>query len=370
MKLDTSPKYSYQDVFIKPKYSSLRSRMQANTSVEFAGLDIKIPVFISNMDTITESDMAIAAFNAGAIAGLHRFMSIEENVREYKKVRQAGAECFCSLGVKDYVNRLHALYSAGCRRFIVDIANAWCIQVEELMQYVNALPIRKELFIILGNVGTPEGALALQKMGADAVKTLVGSGSICTTKNTTGVNSPTFSCVYETCNHPETSIPIIADGGCKEIGDFAKALGAGATLVMSGSFFAGCQETPPVVKVKKQMKMIEERMLKEETGGYEVDHLARLSESIQPNTGFVTYRGMASFWSMKKQSTVLNDDSVMKATPEGKEVTVAVKGPVGEIIEHIAGGIRSAMSYCNAKNLDEFRARIEFGVRYNSTNYS
>lgn len=370
MKIDTTPKYSYQDVFIKPKYSSLRSRMEADTSVDFASLNIKIPVFVANMDTVTESDMAIAAFKSGAIAGLHRFMTIHDNVTEYKKVVAAGADCFCSLGVKDYINRIHALYEAGCTRFIVDIANAWCIQVEEMMNIVNGLSYRNKLFIVLGNVGTPEGAIALQEMGADAVKVNVGSGSICSTKNVTGVNSPTFSNVFDTATHPKLNVPIIADGGCKEIGDFAKAIGAGAALVMSGSFFAGTQETPIVVGVKRHIKQIEERMLKEETGGYEVDHLQRLIESIEPNTGTVQYRGMASFWAMKRQSDVLNDQNIMRATPEGKEVTVKVKGSAVEIIEHIAGGIRSAMSYCNAKTLEQFRANVEFGVRHNSSNYS
>ncbi len=370
MKIDTSPKYSYQDVFIKSKYSSLRSRMDADTTVHFAGLDIRVPVFVANMDTVTESEMAIAAFKAGAIAGLHRFMSIEENVQQYKAVVAACADCFCSLGVKDYVNRIHQLYLAGCTRFIVDIANAWCVQVEEMMNVVNNLSYRKELFIVVGNVGTPEGAIALQEMGADAIKINVGSGSICSTKNVTGVNSPTFSNVLETATHSKINVPIIADGGCKEIGDFAKAIGGGATLVMSGSFFAGTQETPIVVRVKRHIKQIEERMLVEETGGYEVDHLQRLVESIQPNTGTVQYRGMASFWAMKKQSSVLNDQNIMRATPEGKEVTVKVKGSVVEVIEQIAGGIRSAMSYCNARTLDEFRSNIEFGVRYNSSNYS
>jgi IMP dehydrogenase len=297
-------------------------------------------------------------------------MSIEENVRQYKAVVAAGADCFCSLGVKDYVNRIHQLYLAGCTRFIVDIANAWCVQVEEMMNVVNNLSYRKELFIVVGNVGTPEGAIALQEMGADAIKINVGSGSICSTKNVTGVNSPTFSNVLETATHSKINVPIIADGGCKEIGDFAKAIGGGATLVMSGSFFAGTQETPIVVHVKRHIKQIEERMLVEETGGYEVDHLQRLVESIQPNTGTVQYRGMASFWAMKKQSSVLNDQSIMRATPEGKEVTVKVKGSVVEVIEQIAGGIRSAMSYCNARTLEEFRSNVEFGVRYNSSNYS
>jgi IMP dehydrogenase len=363
MRLDKDPKYSYQDVFIKPAYSSLNSRTDANTSVLFAGLHLSLPVVVSNMDTITESEMAIAAFKAGAIAGIHRFMSIDENVRQYKEVKKANADCFCSLGVKDYVNRLHSLYTAGCRRFIVDIANAWCVQVEELMKHVNSLDYRKELFIVLGNVGTVEGALALKKMGADAIKVCIGTGSICTTKNITGVNSPNFSTVMEISQ--ELDIPVIADGGFKEIGDFAKALGAGATLMMSGSFFAGCQETPPVTRVKHRIKLIEENIEKNESNGYELDELSELIKSIRPGTGSVIYRGMASFDSMKLQSSILNDPNLMVATPEGKEVVVPVKGNVASEISAIAGGLRSAMSYSNARTVGEFKFNVEFGVRYN-----
>jgi len=369
MRIDNKPKYSYQDVFIKPGYSSLTSRGCADTSVDFLGLKIKIPIIVSNMDTVCEKEMAIAAYEAGAISALHRFMSIEENVLQYEKVKEAGAECFCSLGVKDYKERINALYKAGAKYFIVDIANAWCCHVETMMVYINNLSFRKEIKLVLGNVGTPEGAIALQKMGADAVKTLIGSGSICTTKNTTGVNSPTFSCVADTCEHPELNIPIIADGGCKEIGDFAKAIGAGASLVMSGSFFAGCQETPPVVRVIEEIKRLNNLLIhsyNESTAQF----IQTLKKNIIPNEGIVKYRGMASFGSMKLQSDLLKDPSIMRATPEGKEIEVKVKGSVKEIIELIAGGLRSAMSYTNARTIKEFQNNVEFGVRHNSSIYA
>jgi IMP dehydrogenase len=369
MRFDKTPKYSYQDVFIKPGYSSLKSRMDADTTVEFLGLQIKIPVFVSNMDTVCEKEMAIAAYQAGAIGALHRFMSIAENVKQFKAVIDAGAYCFCSLGVKDYKTRIEELYKVGARHFIVDIANAWCHHVEVLMDYINQISFRKEIYIVLGNVGTPEGAIGLQKMGADAVKTLIGSGSICTTKNTTGVNSPTFSCVQETCEHPELSIPVIADGGCKEIGDFAKAIGAGAAMVMSGSFFAGCQETPPVVRVLEEIKRYKEILIHEPNDSTAL-LLESLEKSIKPNEGIVKYRGMASFGSMKLQSDLLNDPNIMFATPEGKEIEVKVKGSVKEIISNIAGGLRSAMSYTNSRTIKEFQTNVEFGVRHNSSIYS
>lgn len=369
MRIDNKPKYSYQDVFIKPGYSSLKSRSDADTTTNFLGLQLKIPVIVSNMDTVCEKEMALAAYQAGAIGALHRFMSIEDNVEHYKFVKNNGAECFCSLGVKDYKERLKSLYDNGARFFIVDIANAWCHHVEVMMDYINNLSFRKELKIVLGNVGTPEGAIALQKMGADAVKILIGSGSICTTKNTTGVNSPTFSCVSDTCSNPELSIPVIADGGCKEIGDFAKAIGAGATLVMSGSFFAGCQETPPVVRVTEEIsryKKILSHSYNESTSLF----IKSLEKSIVPNEGIVKYRGMASFGSMKLQSDLLKDPGIMVATPEGKEIEVKVKGSVKEIIALIAGGLRSAMSYTNSRSIVEFQRNVEFGIRHNSSIYA
>lgn len=372
MLIDKTPKYTYQDVFIKPGYSSLKSRSEADTSINFLGLNIKIPIIVSNMDTVTESEMAIAAYEAGAIAGLHRFMSIEHNVQEYKKVLSKNAETFCSLGVKDYKERLPALYNAGARYFIVDIANAWCHHVEVLMRYINNLPYRKEIKVVLGNVGTIEGAIGLYKMGADAIKILIGTGSICTTKNTTGVNYPSFSCVLDICQaltKEGINIPVIADGGCKEIGDFPKAIGAGASLVMSGSFFAGTQETPPVLSVKKEIQKINDEEIDFEISSVKEELKSNLEKMIQPGFGIVKYRGMASFGSMKRQSNLLNDPGVMNATPEGKEVEVKVKGSVKEIISNIAGGLRSAMSYTNARTLTEFRNQVEFGIRHNSSIY-
>ena len=188
--------------------------------------------------------------------------------------------------------------------------------------------------MVAGNVATAEGTRRLIEAGADAVKVGVGPGSICTTRVITGAGMPQASAVYlcaqESKKHNRT---IIADGGIRYSGDIAKALGLGADAVMIGNLFAGTDEAPG------------------ETILYE-------------GRRFKVYRGMGSLGAMKKgardryHQEDISDES--KLVPEGIEGRVPYKGPVGEVIYQLVGGLRAGMGMTGAKNIPEFQRKAKF----------
>lgn len=323
--------YEYEDVFIKPKYSDVSSRADVSTAVTLSSknsyrkMTLTVPVISSNMDTVTEASMCKAMMAGGGVGALHRFCSISENVAIFEEEQS----CFVSIGVnRDFEERADALYTAGARFFIVDIAHG-----HSRLMYDTLGLLRKkygrDIFIMAGNVGSPEGAESLATWGADAVKVGIGGGFVCETKNVTGVNTPMFTTVMKCA--AATDLPVIADGGARAYGDVAKALGAGATAVMSGYFFAGCPETPDRARV------------------YDA-----LTHTYKP-----IYRGMASQDAMN----VIRGGEKGLPTPEGRSTTINLKPSATVVMEEIAGGLRSAFSYVGAKTFKEFRHKVEFGYR-------
>jgi len=188
--------------------------------------------------------------------------------------------------------------------------------------------------VVGGNIATPEAVRDLIDAGADAVKVGIGPGSICTTRIVAGVGVPQLTAVMQCCQAAKGSgVPIIADGGIKFSGDFAKAMAAGADCSMFGSMFAGTDEAP--------------------------------GETIlfQGRT-FKAYRGMGSIGAMKQgskdryfQSDV---DEAMKLVPEGIEGRVAYRGALGEVIHQLIGGLRAAMGYVGAASIEELHQRAKF----------
>ncbi len=310
---------TYDDVCIIPQYSEIRSRKEVNTSVMLGDLKIDVSIISSNMDTITESDTAVAMWQAGGIGALHRFMSIDRNIDEYNIVKNMGCECLVSVGVnRDSLERAKALYNHGARYFIVDVAHGDHILVKEMLNYLKG--IFKNTFVVAGNVTTPDSIKNLESWGADAIKCLVGVGAVCLTKRIAGVTMPAFSAI-QACADVAT-VPLIADGGVRYIADICKAVGIGADFVMSGNLFSGCKECP------------------------EID-------------GERIYRGSASEGTMSKVRT---RDSF--PTPEGVSIKIEAKPySVKKVVRDIKGGLQSACSYSNAKNIKEFQQRVVFGYQ-------
>lgn len=188
--------------------------------------------------------------------------------------------------------------------------------------------------VVAGNVATPEGALALIEAGADAVKIGIGPGSICTTRIVAGVGVPQLTAVMECAAAArERGVPAIADGGVRNSGDIAKAIAAGAECVMMGSLFAGTDEAPGEV-------------------------------FLYQGRSYKSYRGMGSLGAMARGSAdryfQAEVQDQLKLVPEGVEGRVGYKGPVGQVIHQLVGGLRAAMGYTGSATISELQANARF----------
>lgn len=328
--------YEYDQVFIQPDFSDILSRAEVNTWVRLESLDsslsmtLQVPIISANMDTVTEGELAKTVWEAGGVGAIHRFMPITDNVLSYLQVASnKGMESFVSIGTsRDWQERAEALYSAGARFFVVDIAHGHSQMMKNTIKWLRER-FSDKVFIMAGNVGTPQAVKDLDLWGADAIKVGIGGGFVCETKNVTGVNTPMFTTIQECA--AATDKPIIADGGARAYGDVAKAIGAGATAVMSGYFFAGCPENP-------------ER--------------SRVYDSVT-HTYKPVYRGMAS----RDAMAVIRDTDKNLPTPEGRSTTTSLKPSAKVVVEEIAGGLRSAYSYVGARSTGEFQSKVKFGYR-------
>lgn len=326
----------YKDVYIVPQYSEVVSRKFVETSSElFSGLKIDIPIISANMDSVSNGIVCKTIAEFGGVGALHRFMSIAENIKEYEIAIGENKKnpCLVSVGInEESKERARALYQNGARYFIIDIAHGDSAMMKNMLTWM-----RKEfsdIFIMAGNVATKFGATHLVEWGADSIKVGIGPGAVCLTKSITGTTVCQFTAVDECVKEIRTleqiigkKISIVADGGVVEIGDICKALGVGADFVMSGKLFAACKEAP----------------------GKRVD-------------GKKTYRGSAS----KDVMLIARNDNQLP-TPEGKSILLDESDEsVADIVKHIKGGLQSAFSYSNAKNLIEFQKNCLFGIRYSS----
>ncbi len=223
----------------------------------------------------------------------------------------------------DILNRVAALMKAGVDVISIDTAHGHSEGVIDTLQKVKAA--YPNLQVIVGNVATGEGALALAEAGADAIKVGVGPGSICTTRIIAGVGMPQLTAVYEACKAvAHLGVPVIADGGIRFSGDVVKAIAAGAHSIMIGSLLAGTDEAPGEVVIYEGRK-------------------------------FKSYRGMGSIEAMEDGSKDRYfqdaEDDIKKLVPEGIVGRVPFKGKVGEVIYQLVGGLRAGMGYCGAADV-------------------
>ncbi|MBI1368785.1 MAG: IMP dehydrogenase [Planctomycetes bacterium] len=229
------------------------------------------------------------------------------------------------------LDRVAALIGAEVDVLIVDTAHGHSANVIETVQ---AIKKQFDIDVIAGNVATTEGARDLIEAGADAVKVGIGPGSICTTRVVSGVGVPQITAIVNACKAADGSnIPVIADGGIRHSGDITKALAAGASCVMLGSLFAGLDESP----------------------GEMVIHKGRRYKS---------YRGMGSEGAMMSGSADRYGQKGVterkKFVPEGVEGRVPYRGPLGDFVYQIVGGLRAGMGYCGTPTIAELRANGRF----------
>lgn len=318
---------TFDDVLIIPSKSDVRSRRDpVLTSRLTKSIEIETPVISANMDTVTEAEMAIAMDKQGAFGILHRFMPVDEQAAQARRIKESGAKHVgASIGVNvgstdDFRSRAKMLVDAGVDVLTIDIAHGHSVSMMETLKWL------KDSFagiqIIAGNIATPEGADDLIASGADAIKVGIGPGSMCTTRIITGCGVPQLTAIA-LCAEVGNShgVPVIADGGIRTSGDMVKAFAAGASTVMLGSMLSGTIETPGDIK-----------------------------------SGRKQYRGMAS-----KAAQVSWRGGVPEGmAAEGESTSVAIKGHVKDVILELTGGIRSGMSYVNATSIVEIRAKARF----------
>lgn len=451
---------TFDDVLLIPKRSPIISRSQTNLKTRLSrNINLNIPVISANMDTVTESPMAIALAREGGIGIIHRFMTIQDQVDEVLKVKRSESVMIeqpytisidssvgyakkimhdfgisglliekdkklagiitkrdllfetnfennissvmskdvvfaemgttiekakyilhknrieklpiidkdkhiiglitsqdilkmeefpnaskdkkgrllvgAAVGVKgDYLERTEALLDAGADVMVVDIAHGHSDNA------INCVHLIKKAFkdceLIAGNIATGQGTEDLIRAGVDAVKVGVGSGSICITRVITGSGVPQLTAILDSVKiAKEYDIPVISDGGIRNSGDLTKALAAGSSSVMVGSLLGGTDESPGKTLVKNGKK-------------------------------YKIYRGMASFYASlgrkyrEEGQQIIESEDLNDYVPEGVEAMVSYKGSVVEIIRQLVGGLRSGLSYCGAKTINEMQQNAEF----------
>ena len=455
---------TYDDVLLEPKHSSIASRKDVDTSTRFSrNISMAIPIVSANMDTVTESAMAIAMARMGGIGVIHRFMPIEQQAEEVRRVKRiegwviedpytigpddkvadaraamvrngvaglpvvdanrrlvgiltirdilfaqdvelvrdrmtprdrlitapAGSDTSkareliekyrvekvplvdandvlrglitakdlvrslqfpystkdskgrlivgAAIGVVgDYLERAHALVDAGADALVIDVAHGDADHTIRAVEAVRGSLGAIEL--VAGNVATATGTLALIDAGVDAVKVGVGPGSICITREVAGVGVAQLTAVMDSAREAlKRGVPIIADGGIRHSGDITKALAAGASSVMLGNLLAGTTESPGLtVRRGGRPYKISRGMASAEAT------FARLARE-EPHRGWAEW-----------------EEDLERVVPEGVEAIVPFRGDVGEVLFQLVGGLRSGMSYCNARNLEELRKNATF----------
>ncbi|MCD7797033.1 MAG: IMP dehydrogenase [Clostridiales bacterium] len=268
----------------------------------------------------------------GKLCGLVTIKDIEKSVKYPNTARDKEGRLLCAaaLGVTDDVlERAQTLADAGVDAFILDSAHGHSKNIiNSVTKVKNAFP---SISLIAGNVATADGTQALIEAGADAVKVGIGPGSICTTRVVAGIGVPQITAIYDSAERADKfGIPVIADGGIKYSGEIVKAIAAGGSAVMMGSLVAGCEESPG-------------------------------DTEIYQGRQFKVYRGMGSLAAMNKGSADRYfQKGSKKFVPEGVEGRVPYKGPLGDTIYQMMGGLRSGMGYCGCHTIEELRTKAEF----------
>jgi IMP dehydrogenase len=270
----------------------------------------------------------------GKLTGLLTLKDTEQSVLhpaackdELGRLRVAAATTVGDAGFE----RSEALVDAGCDLIVIDTAHGHSESVGAAVKRVKSLS--NSVQVVAGNVATAEATRALIDAGADAVKVGIGPGSICTTRVVAGVGVPQLTAIMDCAAAARDSgTPVIADGGIKFSGDFAKAIAAGADCAMVGSMIAGTDESPGEV-------------------------------ILFQGRSFKSYRGMGSLGAMARGSAdryFQKDAASDKLVPEGIEGQVPYKGPAGTVIHQMIGGLRAAMGYTGSATIDEMRTRCSF----------
>uniref|UniRef100_A0A6I8P7N5 GMP reductase n=2 Tax=Ornithorhynchus anatinus TaxID=9258 RepID=A0A6I8P7N5_ORNAN len=330
--IDNDVKLDFKDVLLRPKRSTLKSRSEVNLMRSFVFRNSKqsysgIPVIAANMDTVGTFEMAKELCKFSLFTTIHKHY----NLQQWKEFASQNPDCLehlaasSGMGSSDLEQLVQILEALPEVRYIcLDVANGYS---EDFVEFVKVVRKRfPQHTIMAGNVVTGEMVEELILSGADIIKVGIGPGSVCTTRQKTGVGYPQLSAVMECADAAHgLNGHIISDGGCSCPGDVAKAFGAGADFVMLGGMLAGHTES----------------------GG---DLIKRDGKQYK------LFYGMSSDLAMKKYAGGVAD----YRASEGKTVEVPFKGPVERTVRDLLGGIRSTCTYVGAAKLKELSRRTTF----------
>ena len=310
----------FDDVLLEPQYSDIESRreIELNNTLKIDEFNIpfKLPVVSSPMDTVTETDMALALASRGCLGVIHRYNTIEHQCDIVKQTSPYGV-VGAAIGITgDYYERAAELVKSGAEVLCLDVAHGHHVMVKKALEVLKSN--FNTIHIMAGNVATLQAFNDLADWGADSIRCGIGGGSICTTRIQTGHGKPTLQTIID-CAKSDRDVKLIADGGIKNSGDIVKALAAGADFVMLGSLFAGTDEAPG-------------------------------DTVFQGGVKHKVYRGMAS---REAQNAWRGRTSSL----EGVASVVPYKGSVMKIIDELEKGIRSGLSYSGARNITEFQSK-------------
>lgn len=342
--------FTFDDVLLIPAESDVLPN-EVDLGVDLTDkIHLNLPFLSAGMDTVTESQMAIAMALQGGMGVIHKNMTSTEQAAEVANVK--GVELggnfdkaavdednhllvAAAVGVtSDTFDRAKALLDAGVDAIVIDTAHGHSAGVlRKISEIREHFPTAT---LIAGNIATAEGTRALYEAGVDVVKVGIGPGSICTTRVVAGVGVPQLTAIYDSASVArEYGKTIIADGGIKYSGDIVKALAAGGNAVMLGSMFSGTTEAPGQVFEDAGVK-------------------------------YKSYRGMGSVAAMS-QSHGSSDryfqggvNEANKLVPEGIEARVEYKGDVSDIIFQLVGGLRSGMGYTGAGTIKDLIEKAQF----------
>lgn len=369
---------TFDDVLLLPGYADF-SRSDISLSTKLTKkISLKIPLVSAPMDTVTESKLAIELALLGGIGMIHRNLSPEAQADEVKKVSSKKLLVGAAIGIADgYENRVGLLVKAGADVLVLDTAHGLVdIIINAILNVKKKYP---KMEIIAGNIATSKGAEMLSKAGADGLRVGMGPGAICTTRIVSGMGVPQITAILETVKGAKKyGVPVIADGGIKYSGDIVKALAAGASTVMMGSYFASVVEAPGNVVVLtkslvphrfknifgSQSKLLLSQTKKSKKTPVIVSAPRKIEEEV---FYFKEYRGMGSIGAMNKGAEIKSEgefhgksykDRVLVA--EGVEGLVPIKGTLRDTVDQALGGIRSGMYYIGAKTIPELQRKAEF----------
>ena len=268
----------------------------------------------------------------GALKGLITIKDIEKAVRYPNSARDENGRLLCGAAIgatDDVLERVAALVNAQVDVIVLDSAHGHNNGIFNTVKKIKS--VYPDVQLIAGNVATAEGTKTLIDAGADCVKVGIGPGSICTTRIVAGIGVPQVTAIYDAALEAQKQgIPVIADGGIKYSGDITKALAAGANVVMIGSLFAGCEESPGETELYQGRR-------------------------------FKVYRGMGSLAAMGQGSRDRYfQTNAKKLVPEGVEGRVPYKGPISDTVFQLMGGLRAGMGYTGCANIEELHEKAQF----------